>query len=109
MVSVVHELTFQPTLTGTLGYGMVPTLLMSAPPWVFAVIVSMINAWHSDRTQEKVGGDMAVATDSQFWHIVIPICFGIVGFVICMSTSNTAGRYIGLFLQAGSYAGYIVV
>ncbi|WOO81698.1 putative transporter [Vanrija pseudolonga] len=88
---------FFPTLTATLGFGVVPTLLLSAPPWAFAVIVSMINAWHSDRTQEK------------FWHIVIPICFGIVGFVICMSTNNTAGRYIGLFLQTGSYAGYIVV
>lgn len=27
---------------------------MSSPPWVFSVIVSMINAWHADRTQEKV-------------------------------------------------------
>lgn len=86
----------QPTLTGTLGFGYVPTLLMSAPPWVFSVIVSMINAWHADRTQEK------------FWHIVIPIFFGIVGFVISMATLNTAGRYVALFLQAGSYAGFIV-
>jgi hypothetical protein len=44
----------QPTLTGTLGFSYVPTLLMSAPPWAFSVIVSMINAWHADRTQEKV-------------------------------------------------------
>lgn len=48
------RLTLQPTLTGTLGFSYVPTLLMSAPPWVFSVIVSMINAWHADRTQEKV-------------------------------------------------------
>jgi len=27
---------------------------MSAPPWAFSVIISMINAWHADRTQEKV-------------------------------------------------------
>lgn len=27
---------------------------MSAPPWVFASIVSLINAWHADKTQEKV-------------------------------------------------------
>lgn len=44
----------QPTLTGTLGFGYVPTLLMSAPPWVFSCIFSVINAWHADRTQEKV-------------------------------------------------------
>ena len=33
---------------------------------------------------------------------------GVVGFVISMSTLHTAGRYVALFLQAGSYAGFIV-
>ncbi|KAG7133172.1 MFS-type transporter cnsO like protein [Verticillium longisporum] len=85
-----------PTLTGTLGFGYVPTLLMSSPPWAFACIVSLINAWHADRQQER------------FWHIVWPICMGIVGFVISMATDNVAARYVALFLQAGAYAGFIV-
>ncbi len=83
---------FFPTLTGTLGFDYVPTLLMSAPPWEFACIVSLINAWHSDRTQEK------------FWHIVGPILGGMVGFIISMSTDVAAARYVALFLQASSYA-----
>ncbi|KAJ5153591.1 Major facilitator superfamily domain general substrate transporter [Penicillium coprophilum] len=87
---------FFPTLTGTLGFDYVPTLLMSAPPWVFACIFSVINAWHADKTQEKV------------WHIIGPICMGTVGFIICMATHNVAARYVALFLQAGSYAGFIV-
>ncbi|KAK9778374.1 putative Major facilitator superfamily (MFS) profile domain-containing protein [Seiridium cardinale] len=87
---------FFPTLTGTLGFDYVPTLLMSAPPWVFSCIMSLINAWHADRTGEK------------FWHIVGPICVGLVGFIISMSTLNTAARYVALFLQASSYAGFIV-
>ena len=33
---------------------------------------------------------------------------GILGFVISMSTLNVAARYVALFLQAGSYAGFIV-
>jgi MFS family permease len=86
---------FFPTLTGTLGFAHIPTLLMSAPPWAFSCIVSLINAWHSDRTQER------------FWHIVGPIIGGIVGFIISMSTENTAARYVALFLQASSYAGFI--
>lgn len=86
----------QPTLTSTLGFSYVPTLLMSAPPWAFACIVSLINALHADRKQER------------FWHIVGPICVGLVGFVISMSTSNKAARYVALFLQASSYAGFIV-
>ncbi|POR39773.1 Major facilitator superfamily transporter [Tolypocladium paradoxum] len=44
----------------------------------------------------------------QFWHIVGPILMGVLGFVMSMSTLNVAARYIALFLQAGSYAGFIV-
>ena len=87
---------FFPTLTRTLGFGYITTLLMSAPPWAFACVVSLANAWHADRTQER------------FWHIVVPIIGGLVGFVISMSTLNTAARYVALFLQASSYAGFIV-
>lgn len=87
---------FFPTLTATLGFGYVPTLLMSSPPWVFSCIVSLINAVHADRTGER------------FWHITGPIYVGIIGFIISMSTENTAGRYVALFLQASSYAGFIV-
>ncbi|KAF1935439.1 MFS general substrate transporter [Clathrospora elynae] len=87
---------FFPTLTKTLGFGYITTLLMSAPPWAFACVVSLINAWHADRQQER------------FWHIVGPIIAGIVGFIISMCTLNTAARYVALFLQASSYAGFIV-
>lgn len=45
----------------------------------------------------------------QFWHITIPILFGMVGFIISMATLNTAGRYVALFLQAQAYAGFIVL
>ncbi|KAL1583532.1 hypothetical protein WHR41_07720 [Cladosporium halotolerans] len=85
-----------PSLTKTLGFGYVPTLLMSSPPWVFSCLISVFVAWSSDRHQEK------------FWHIVSPICMGLVGFVISIATTNTAARYVALFLQAGSYAGFIV-
>lgn len=68
---------------------------MSAPPWVFSCLFSLCVALSSDRYQEK------------FWHIVGPVCMGLVGFIISMSTSNTAARYVALFLQAGSYAGYV--
>ncbi|KAL1583898.1 hypothetical protein WHR41_07210 [Cladosporium halotolerans] len=85
-----------PSLTETLGFGYVTTLLMSAPPWVFSCLFSLCVALSSDRYQEK------------FWHIVGPVCMGLVGFIISMSTSNTAARYVALFLQAGSYAGFIV-
>ncbi|KAJ5999857.1 hypothetical protein N7481_000266 [Penicillium waksmanii] len=98
---------FFPTLTGTLGFSEIPTLLLSAPPWVFSCIFSVINAWHADRTQEKI------------WHIYGPIVMGIVGFIISMSTlnflipSSPAKRAVALalinaFSQLGNVAGSYV-
>lgn len=56
---------FFPSLTKTLGYGYVPTLLFSAPPWAFAVIVSLLVSWHADRTQEKVCRDTSLCFHDQ--------------------------------------------
>jgi MFS family permease len=38
----------------------------------------------------------------------VPIFMGLIGFITSMSTLNAAARYVALFLQAGSYAGFIV-
>ncbi|KAF8507454.1 MFS general substrate transporter [Hysterangium stoloniferum] len=86
-----------PTLTATLGFkSTTVTLLLTAPPWFFAAFVLFFNARHADVTGER------------FWHVSGPILLGIVGFVISLSTMNTAARYIALFLEAQSYAGLIV-
>ncbi|KAJ9114534.1 hypothetical protein QFC20_001407 [Naganishia adeliensis] len=82
---------FSPTLTASLGYNRTETLLLCAPPWFFAVIVSLINSWHADKTQEK------------FYHSTWPLVMGIIGFIISMCTMNTAARYVALFLQASSF------
>jgi len=85
-----------PTLAATLGYNTTITLLICAPPWGLAVILTFMNARHSDKTGER------------FFHIVIPLCFGIVGFVIALATRNVGARYFSFFLMAQSYAGYVV-
>ena len=36
------------------------------------------------------------STDERCRHIVFPLCFGIFGFVLAMSTMNIAVRYISL-------------
>ncbi|KAF8511733.1 hypothetical protein BU17DRAFT_54478 [Hysterangium stoloniferum] len=74
-----------PTLTATLGFiSTTVTLLLTAPPWFFAAFVLFFNAHHADVTKER------------FWHVSGPILLGIVGFVISLSTMNTAARYIVL-------------
>ncbi|KAF6749945.1 MFS general substrate transporter [Ephemerocybe angulata] len=85
-----------PTLTATLGYNRTATLLLCAPPWIFSAIETFIVTRHSDKAQTR------------FYHIVIPWFVGIIGFVISISTMNTAARYISLFLMAQVFAGLVV-
>lgn len=75
---------FFPTLAATLGYNRTVTLLLCAPPWVFATIVAFAVTRHSDMRQDR------------FWHICVPLCVGLVGCIIAVSTMNTAARYISL-------------
>jgi hypothetical protein len=73
-----------PTLTATLGYNRTITLLLCAPPWGFAAIVAFFVARHSDKVGER------------YWHIITPLAVGMIGFIIALSTMNTAARYISL-------------
>jgi hypothetical protein len=75
-----------PTLTATLGYNPTITLLLCAPPWAFSVLVTWLNARHSDRTGER------------FFHMVGPLVAGIVGFIIALATQNVAARYVSLLV-----------
>jgi MFS family permease len=85
---------FFPTLTSTLGYSTTVTLLMSAPPWIFASICTLIGAWHSDKTGELFFHQTA------WWWVVM------VGYIISLSTMATAGRYFSLFLMTTGYCGF---
>lgn len=85
-----------PTLAATLGYNATISLLLCAPPWIFAAIVAFFTSRHADKTGER------------FFHIAGPFAVGIIGFIIAEVTMNTAARYIALFLMTQSYAGFIV-
>lgn len=98
LTSLVVSLSFNaffPTLTATLGYSPTVTLLLCAPPWIFATMAALAVSRHSDVTGER------------FFHIVIPLCIGIVGFIIASSTMRLATRYFSLFLMAQLYSGFI--
>ncbi|KIM90743.1 hypothetical protein PILCRDRAFT_59096 [Piloderma croceum F 1598] len=98
LTSMVVSLSFNaffPTLSATMGFNTTVTLLLCAPPWIFATLVAFAVTRHSDKTGER------------FWHIAIPLAVGILGFVIAAATMNTAARYISLFLMAQSYAAFI--
>lgn len=97
IVSSASVTNFFPTVVKTLGYDNVNTLLLTAPPYVLAVITTYINAWHADRTGER------------FYHIVLPLCVGVAAFILAAATSSTAPRYVAMMLMVpGVYTGYVV-
>ncbi|KAI8176257.1 MFS transporter prlL [Colletotrichum sp. SAR 10_75] len=88
---------FFPTITQGLGYGQTVTLLLTAPPWMFAVLISLPNAWHADKTGER------------FFHYFGPLLTCIVGYIISATTTTTAPRYVSLFLMTVGFASGFVI
>ncbi|KAF9047794.1 major facilitator superfamily domain-containing protein [Panaeolus papilionaceus] len=85
---------FFPTLTQSLGVSTTVALLLAAPPWVVASILTCLNAWHADKTGER------------FYHITGWWWFSNIGFIIALSTVSNAGRYVAMFLMAFGDAGF---
>ncbi|GJJ12926.1 hypothetical protein Clacol_007173 [Clathrus columnatus] len=85
---------FFPTLAATLGFNTTNTLLIAAPPWIFASVVCCVNALHADRTGER------------FFHIAGWWWVVIIGYIIGLSTLVVGGRYVSMFLMASGYAGF---
>ncbi|EUC29848.1 hypothetical protein COCCADRAFT_8025 [Bipolaris zeicola 26-R-13] len=97
IVSSASVTNFFPTVVKTLGYSNTETLLLTAPPYLLAVITTYFNAWHADRTGER------------FLHIVLPLCVGVFAFILAAATHTTAPRYVAMMLMVpGVYTGYVV-
>ncbi|PBL03644.1 MFS general substrate transporter [Armillaria gallica] len=84
---------FFPTLTQTLGFSTTISLLLCAPPWILAAVLCLFNAWHADRTGER------------FFHVSGWWWAVMTGFILALSTMNTAARYVSLFFMACGLVG----
>lgn len=81
---------FFPAIVRGLGFQSRTTvLLLTAPPYVFAAIGSLVNAWHSDRNRERG------------FHFSAPVMVGIAGYIVCLATTNTSARYAASFMYVG--------
>lgn len=88
---------FFPSVVQTLGYGRIESLFLTVPPYMLGVVTCCLNAWHSDRTGEK------------YFHVTLPLFFGVASFVLAAATTSTAPRYISMMLMIpGCYTGYVV-
>jgi TctA family transporter len=94
IVSSASVTNFFPTVVQTLKFGRVESLLLTAPPYVLAVITAFINAWHADRTGER------------YFHITLPLYIAVIAFIIAATTTTTAPRYLAMILMPpGIYTG----
>ncbi len=84
---------FIPTLVATFQFSSVQSLLMVAPPYVFASIIAMTVSISSDRRQER------------FFHLICPLFVGMIGFVISCATTSLGPRYFAMFLILGGVYG----
>ncbi|KAF7364775.1 Tartrate transporter [Mycena venus] len=85
---------FFPTLATTLGFNTTISLLLAAPPWLIASLVTCANAWHADKTGER------------FFHVAGWWWAVMIGFIISLCTANVGARYFSMFLMAIGYAGF---
>ncbi|EZF31572.1 transporter [Trichophyton mentagrophytes] len=83
---------FFPTLTQTLGYSKIISLLLVAPPYLFMVVYSLAHSWYSDRCNNR------------FWFFMYPIPITLVGFIIFMTTDGFGPRYFSFFLMIFVFA-----
>jgi len=84
MGSVVN---FFPSIVQTLGYGKINTMLLTAPPFVLAAIVFYTISYISDRK------------NLMYWIIMACLMTSIPTYVLAMSTTQTAPRYVAMMLM----------
>ncbi|CCX11561.1 major facilitator superfamily domain-containing protein [Pyronema domesticum] len=88
---------FFPTVVLTLGYNPIISLLLTAPPYVVAVITTFLNSYHADKTGER------------YYHVTLPLWVSIAAFILAAATTATGPRYLAMMLMVPSvYSGYVV-
>ncbi|EFQ35954.1 major facilitator superfamily transporter [Colletotrichum graminicola M1.001] len=83
-------LNFFPSIVRGFGFeSRTTTLLLTAPPYVFAAVASLCNARSSDHFKERG------------YHMIGPVIAAILGYIVCTATGNVPARYAASFLYIG--------
>ncbi|KIW08190.1 uncharacterized protein PV09_01121 [Verruconis gallopava] len=85
---------FYPTIVKGFGLGSrTITLVCTAPLYLIGALISFAVAFSSDRNKERG------------WHISIPLCGAIAGYIVTVATLNVPARYFASFLYIGGCFG----
>ncbi|KAK9323837.1 major facilitator superfamily domain-containing protein [Lipomyces orientalis] len=89
---------FFPSIVGTLGFGKIETLLLTAPVWFATFLVSLFVTYSSGRT-----GDRSK-------HIIGLMIVSFIGNVVATATVNTGARFFAMFLMPmGAVSAYQLI
>jgi hypothetical protein len=89
---------FFPTIVGTLGFGRIATLLLTAPVWFATFLISLLVTWTSGKS-----GDRSI-------HIMSLMMVSLIGNVIVVSTTKTGPRFFAMFLMPmGAVSAYQII
>ncbi|BGP00241.1 hypothetical protein JCM10021v2_003922 [Rhodotorula toruloides] len=77
---------FTPTIVATFKYTTVQTQLLTVPPFVCAFLMTMFNAWWSDRYGRRG------------LCVILMSLLSLVGYIMFLKSLSTAVRYVSLFL-----------
>ncbi|KAH8148255.1 uncharacterized protein LAJ45_07707 [Morchella importuna] len=77
---------FFPSVVKTLGFNTTITLVLTCPPYLVACFTNILVCWSSGRYNERT------------WHITISKVIAIIGFILSMSTTNVAARYVAMMI-----------
>jgi MFS family permease len=80
-------------LENGLGYSSEAAIILSAPPYYYAVLPVLVSSWFADRF--RIRGPVIMFN---------AICL-ITGFAVLGFASNSGARYFGVFLATGAYVG----
>jgi hypothetical protein len=80
-------------LENGLGYSSNAAIILSAPPYYYAVLPVLVSSWFADRF--RIRGPVIMFN---------AICL-ITGFAVLGFANNSGARYFGVFLATGAYVG----
>ncbi|ROV94741.1 hypothetical protein VMCG_08891 [Cytospora schulzeri] len=89
---------FLPAIIGTLGYGSIDTLWLTAPVWFATFMFSIVVTWTSSRTKDRS------------IHIICLMLVAAVGNAIATATTNIGARFFAMFLMPmGAVSAYQII
>lgn len=89
---------FFPSVVETLKFDRILTLVLTAPPYLLAVVSTYLWSRHADKTGER------------FYHVAAPLVVSLISFIISAATLNTAARYFAMCIMIPSlYCSFTII